>query len=51
MTEARVVLIVGASGAAATRIAERASAAPGFEAVVLSRRVPDGAGAWIAADL
>ena len=51
MADARVVLVAGASGAAATRIAERASDAPGFEAVGLSRRVPDGAGAWIAADL
>ena len=51
MANARVVLIAGASGAAATRIAERAAAEPGFEAVGLSRRVPEGAGAWIAADL
>ena len=51
MADARVVLVVGASGAAATRIAERASATPGFEMVGLSRRVPEGAGAWIAADL
>ncbi|GAA0593796.1 SDR family oxidoreductase [Craurococcus roseus] len=52
MAEARVVLVVGASGAAAARIAERAAtAAPGFGAVGLSRRVPDGVGSWIAADL
>lgn len=51
MAKARVTLIVGASGAAATRIAERASAAPTFDVVGLSRRVPNGAGAWIAADL
>ena len=51
MADARVVLIVGASGAAATRVAERASATPGLETVGLSRRVPDGAGNWIAADL
>src|SRR4051794_13705099 len=52
MAEARVVLFVGASGAAATRIAERAAATAGFEAVGLSRRTPPGgAGDWIAADL
>lgn len=51
MADACVTLIVGASGAAASRIAERASAMPGFEVVGLSRRAPDGAGAWIAADL
>lgn len=43
MAEARVVLVAGASGAAAARIAERAAAAPGFEAIGLSRRVPAGA--------
>ena len=52
MAEARVVLVVGASGAAATRIVERASHTAGFEAVGLSRRTPPGgAGDWIAADL
>jgi nucleoside-diphosphate-sugar epimerase len=52
MAEARVVLVVGASGAAAARIAERVSHTAGFEAVGLSRRTPPGgAGDWIAADL
>ena len=51
MAEPRVVLIVGASGAAATRVTERALATPGFTVVGLSRRVPEGAGPWIAADL
>ncbi len=52
MAEARVVLVVGASGAAAARFAERASHTPGFEAVGLSRRAPPGGAArWIAADL
>jgi nucleoside-diphosphate-sugar epimerase len=51
MAEPLVALVVGASGAAASRIAERAAASPGFEVVGLSRRVPEGAGAWIAADL
>jgi nucleoside-diphosphate-sugar epimerase len=51
MAEARVVLVVGASGAAAARIAERASRTAGFEAVGLSRRAPDGAAPCIAADL
>ena len=52
MAEARVVLVAGASGAAANRILERAAAAHGFEAAVgLSRRAPPGAGPWIEADL
>lgn len=52
MAEARVALIVGASGAAAARVLERAAAAPDFEAAVgLSRRAPAGAGPWIEADL
>jgi len=52
MADARVVLVAGASGAAATRIAGRASRTAGFEAVDLSRRAPPGgAPPWIAADL
>ncbi|MBL6455093.1 SDR family oxidoreductase [Belnapia sp. T6] len=51
MAEACVTLIVGASGAAATRIAGHLATAPGFAPIGLSRRVPEGAGAWIAADL
>jgi hypothetical protein len=51
MAEARVVLVAGASGAAAVRIVERAAVTAGFGVVGLSRRVPDGAEAWIAADL
>lgn len=51
MSNTRTVLVVGASGAAASRIAAQAAAAPGTEVVGLSRHVPAGAGAWIAADL
>jgi nucleoside-diphosphate-sugar epimerase len=51
MADARMVLVAGASGAAATRIAERAAAAPGYEVVGLSRRAPGGTRAWISADL
>jgi nucleoside-diphosphate-sugar epimerase len=51
MAEPSVVLIVGASGAAATRVTERALARPGMEVVGLSRRKPEGAGPWITADL
>ena len=52
MADARVVLVVGASGAAAARIVERASHTAGSKAVGLSRRTPPGgAGDWIAADL
>ncbi len=36
---------------AATRILERTAASPGVDAVGLSRRVPEGAGAWISAGL
>ncbi|WP_043339583.1 SDR family oxidoreductase [Belnapia moabensis] len=51
MSNARSLLIVGASGAAATRITERAALTPGLAPIGLSRRVPEGAGDWIAADL
>jgi hypothetical protein len=51
MENARSLLIVGASGAAATRIAERAAATPGLAPIGLSRRVPAEAGDWITADL
>ncbi|WP_137126778.1 SDR family oxidoreductase [Roseomonas sp. HF4] len=51
MTADRTLLVAGASGAAATRIMERAAATPDIEAVGLSRRRPAGAGAWIEADL
>jgi nucleoside-diphosphate-sugar epimerase len=51
MANRRNLLIVGASGAAATRVTEQALADPGFAVTGLSRRVPDGAGDWIAADL
>ena len=51
MANTRNLLIVGASGAAATRVTEQALADPGFAVTGLSRRVPEGAGDWIAADL
>ena len=51
MTAARSLLIVGASGAAATRVMERALAAPDFAVTGLSRNKPDGAADWITADL
>lgn len=51
MTATRSLLIVGASGAAATRVMERALAAPGLAVTGLSRRRPAGAGDWIEADL
>ena len=51
MANRRNLLIVGASGAAATRVTELALADPGLAVTGLSRRVPEGAGDWIAADL
>ena len=51
MTNARTLLIVGASGAAATRVTERALATPNCRVVGLSRRRPEGAGDWLMADL
>lgn len=46
-----VLLVVGASGAAATRVMEKALAAPDLAVVGLSRNRPEGAADWIAADL
>ncbi|WP_421993383.1 SDR family oxidoreductase [Roseococcus sp.] len=51
MDNTRVTLIVGATGAAASRILERGRAQPGQTLVGLSRRRPPGEEAWIAADL
>lgn len=51
MSAARTLLVVGASGAAATRVMERAVAAPDFAVVGLSRNRPKDAGDWIVADL
>ncbi|TCZ61303.1 SDR family oxidoreductase [Roseicella aquatilis] len=51
MSNARTLLVVGASGAAATRVAERARDSGEFHLLGLSRRVPEGAGDWLAADL
>ncbi len=46
------LLVVGASGAAATRVLEQARAGDMFETVLgLSRRKPADAGAWVEADL
>lgn len=51
MTPKDTLLVVGASGAAATRVMERALATPDLDVIGLSRRRPQGAGAWIEADL
>ncbi len=51
MSNNAVTLIVGATGASATRITERARATPGMEVVGLSRNIPAGQAAWIGADL
>lgn len=44
------LLVAGATGAATTRLMERAATA-GFKAIGLSRRRPADAGAWVEADL
>jgi len=51
MSNRNTLLIVGASGAAATRVMERAIAAPDFDVVGLARRKPDADTDWITADL
>lgn len=51
MENARVTLIVGATGAAASRILERGRAMPGETLVGLSRNKPDGDDLWLTADL
>jgi nucleoside-diphosphate-sugar epimerase len=51
MTAPSTVLIAGASGAAATRVLERALAMPDLAVVGLSRNRPEGAADWITADL
>jgi nucleoside-diphosphate-sugar epimerase len=47
----RVTLIVGATGAAASRILEQGRAMPGSTVVGLSRNRPDQSGPWLTADL
>ncbi len=51
MSDTRVMLVVGASGAAASRILERGRTASGAGAVGLSRNRPEPSGAWLTADL
>lgn len=51
MDNTRVTLIVGATGAAASRILEQARAIPGNTVVGLSRNRPDQSGPWLTADL
>ncbi len=51
MTNGRTVLVVGASGAAASRVTEGALATPDLAVVGLSRRRPGDAPDWISADL
>ena len=51
MSNTSVALIVGATGAAATRITERARATPGFETIGLSRHAPGDGAPWVTADL
>lgn len=45
------LLVAGATGAAATRVIERARALPGFRVIGLSRNRPKDAAEWISADL
>ncbi len=51
MSDTRVMLVVGATGAAASRILERGRTASGAGAVGLSRNRPEPSGAWLTADL
>lgn len=51
MDNTRVTLIVGATGAAASRILEQGRAMPGSTVVGLSRNRPDHSGPWLTADL
>lgn len=51
MDNTRVTLIVGATGAAASRVLEQGRAMPGTTVVGLSRSRPDQSGPWLAADL
>ncbi|MCB4824367.1 SDR family oxidoreductase [Roseicella aerolata] len=51
MSNTPTLLVVGASGAAATRVTEQARTSRAFNLVGLSRRVPEGAGDWVPADL
>ena len=51
MSDTRVMLVVGATGAAASRIFERGSTASGTGVVGLSRNRPERSGAWLTADL
>ena len=51
MSDTRVMLVVGATGAAASRILERSRTASGTGVVGLSRNRPEQSGAWLTADL
>ena len=51
MSETRVMLVVGATGAAASRILERGRTASGTGVLGLSSNRPEQSGAWLTADL
>jgi nucleoside-diphosphate-sugar epimerase len=51
MSGSPTLLVVGASGAAATRVMEKALVAPDLAVVGLSRNRPEGAAEWIVGDL
>ena len=51
MSDTRVMLVVGATGAAASRILERGRTASGTGVLGLSRNRPEQSGAWLTADL
>jgi hypothetical protein len=51
MANTRVTLIVGASGAAASRVMEAAQSDPAFTPIGLTRRDPGAGIPWITADL
>jgi nucleoside-diphosphate-sugar epimerase len=51
VSDTRVMLVVGATGAAASRILERGRTASGTGVVGLSRNRPEQSGAWLTADL